>query len=476
MKMTRVIKIQLLLLFSLFGTLLFKIHNSFDSLPSARAFVSDWLKHDWYLSQFVPYRFLFNIPAGLVYDFTSFWGCFFIMKTILFLAFAKVISRIYEKLDLSLLAILVSFLYFLTNQSLIAMEWIVGDSDAKPVAYVLFFFALKDFLDNKLNWKTFFLLGLSASFHVLVGGYLSILFFMSLLLFRVRPMLSWILSYLAGASVAIFAVIYELTQASGGQADQIYVFTRLSHHLVPDWDMNRWLWKYLLFNGFLVWGYFKKNDVWKKFISITLFSNIFWVTGLVVYHLGLHSLLKYYFFRVPDSLIPFTSYIVITSLILEKLPARFKEHRVILPLVLAIFSARTGFEWVNFQKSHHKRVESLSWIENLVDEKAVVLADPNLSSFYAYTNRSLYVSYKHLPQIKAYILEYPQRLQFALGRSVGNTPLERKEITESFDENLARLTSQDLQSQGITHVLSPVELGFELVGKSSDWYLYRVGE
>src|SRR5690606_3365508 len=251
--------------------------------------------------------------------------------------FTFVLARIYEKLNVSLLVLIISFTYFLNNQSLVAMEWIVGDSDAKPVAYILFFFALKDFISNKLSSKTFFLLGLSASFHVLVGGYLSITFFLALLFFKIIPKVKWILAFLLGSSIALYAVFYELGQAGVPLADQIYIFTRLSHHLVPDWDVNRWLWKYVLFNGFLIWGYLKKDEVWKRFISLALITNIFWIMGLVVYYLGYHHLLKYYFFRVPDSLIPFTSYLVITSLLLEKVPSKFKEHKALIPLVFIIF-------------------------------------------------------------------------------------------------------------------------------------------
>ncbi|MFA5582980.1 MAG: DUF6798 domain-containing protein, partial [Bacteriovoracaceae bacterium] len=410
-------RLQLVLLVILFGSLTFKVNNAFDSLPSARAFVSNWLNHDWYLSQFVPYRFLFNIPVGSLYKLTNFWFTFFSTKFVLFCAFTFVLARIYEKLNVSLLVLIISFTYFLNNQSLVAMEWIVGDSDAKPVAYILFFFALKDFISNKLSPKTFFLLGLSASFHVLVGGYLSITFFLALLFFKIIPKVKWILAFLLGSSIALYAVFYELGQESVHLADQIYIFTRLSHHLVPEWDVNRWLWKYVLFNGFLIWGYLKKDEVWKRFISLALITNIFWIMGLVVYYLGYHHLLKYYFFRVPDSLIPFTSYLVITSLLLEKVPSKFKEHKALIPLVFIIFSFRFSgqlFDFWDKQKSYPTK-EIYSWIDQNVASDAVILANPSATNFFAHTNRSIYVSYKHLPQIKEFLIQYHRRLEFVLG-------------------------------------------------------------
>lgn len=477
MKVSRSNKILIVLMAIIFGLLTFKIHNAFDSFPSARAFVSSWLSHDWYLSQFVPYRFLFNLPVGLLYEVSNFWISFFTVKILLFTLLAFALSRIYEKLNISLLTIVASFTYFLSNQSLIAMEWITGDSDAKPVAYILFFFALNDFLSNKLRARTFFLMGLAASFHVLVGGYLSIIFFAGVLFFRNIPSIKWILSFILGASVAIYAVIYELGQTSVPLADQIYIFTRLSHHLVPDWDIHRWLWKYLIFNIFLIWGYLNKDEVWKKIISITLFSNVFWIMGLIVYQLGYHSLLKYYFFRVPDSLIPFTAYILIASLLIEKLPAKIKENRSLIPLVILIFTARFGEQLFNFSKKQNSFAEKemYSWISKNAPDDAIILADPNYSNFYAFTNRSIYVSYKHLPQIKEYLVVLPERLKFALGMNISSSEsLERPFITESFTTNLTNLSESDLKAQGITHILSPIKLDFTLLKSTEKLYFYQI--
>lgn len=479
MKISRANFLQLILLCILFGTLTFKVHNSLDSIPSSRAFVSEWLNNDWYLSQFVPYRFLFNVPAGLLYELTNYWVTFFGLKIILFTIFAFILSRIYERLNVSLLVVIASFTYFITNQSLIAMEWITGDSDAKPVAYILFFFALNDLLRNKLSPKTFFLLGLGASFHVLVGGYLSIAFFLTLLFFRIIPEIKWIIAFLVGASVSLYAVFYELGQPGNPIADQIYIFTRLSHHLVPDWDIHRWLWKYLIINGFLVWSYFRKDEAWKKLITLTLMTNIFWLLGLVVYHLGYINLLKYYFFRVPDSLIPFTGYLVICSLIVEKIPQKFKEHKALIPLVLIIFASRFGTNLVSFieKQNSFSGKEIYSWIDQNLDKNAVVLINPSTANFYIYANRSIYLGYKQLPQIKKYLVEYHRRMEFVIGEEISTTrPLEREDVRNKFDANLPNLKEEELKKEGITHILSPVQLPYLLLARDKDYYLYQVSQ
>jgi len=279
-----------------------------------------------------------------------------------------------------------------------------------------------------------------------------------------------------GASVAIYAVIYELGQEGLPQADHIYIFARLSHHLVPDWDLNRWVWKYLIFNAFLIWGYRKKDESWKKFIFLALISNIFWITGLIVYHLGHHNLLKYYFFRVPDTLIPFTSYLVITSILFEKIPMKFKEHKALLPIVCIIFTFEFSSHFLKFYKKQntYSAREIYSWIKQNISPDSVILANPSSANFYAFTDRSIYVSHKHLPQIKQYLIEYQRRLELVLGKEISSKPLDRLEIEETYEKGLPNLSREDLKREGITHVLSPIELDFTLLKSTESFYLYQV--
>ncbi len=98
-----------LIFFILIGTRIFTVHNAFDSLPSARAFVSSWLSQDWYLSQPVPYRFLFNIPAGWLYELTNFWATFFTLKIFQFGLFAYIFSKLLPRFGMSLVGIVISF-------------------------------------------------------------------------------------------------------------------------------------------------------------------------------------------------------------------------------------------------------------------------------------------------------------------------------------------------------------------------------
>jgi hypothetical protein len=199
--------IPLLMLLVLIGTRAFTIHNAFDSLPSARAFVSDWLSTDWYLSQKVPYRFLFNVPAGLIYEWTNFWTSFFSLKFIQLGLFAYIFSKLLPRLGLGLASSLVFLFIFSSNQSMVAGEWIYGDSDSKPFAYLMFFFGLNYLLEKRYLLSSAFL-GLAASFHVLVGGYLSILYFAVRLIQTRKISFKELLVYAIGGLGAIFAIIY----------------------------------------------------------------------------------------------------------------------------------------------------------------------------------------------------------------------------------------------------------------------------
>ncbi len=119
-----------------------------------------------------------------------------------------------------------------------AGEWVVGGFEAKGIAYALVIAALGEVVRNRWN-SAWLLLGAASAFHVLVGGWST-----------VAALLCWISSgegrvslrsmlpgLIGGFGLALFGLVPALALTRGAtsavtmEANHIYVFHRLSHHL-----------------------------------------------------------------------------------------------------------------------------------------------------------------------------------------------------------------------------------------------------
>jgi hypothetical protein len=119
-----------------------------------------------------------------------------------------------------------------------AGEWVIGGVEAKGFAYVLVFLGLESLVKNHWN-RAWLLLGAASAIHVLVGGWAAVAALLAwLLIGRGRPglrsmwpsLLGGLLLALPGLLPALFLNAHADAEIIR-QANQIYVFERLPHHL-----------------------------------------------------------------------------------------------------------------------------------------------------------------------------------------------------------------------------------------------------
>jgi len=206
-------------------------------------------KHYWDRDWCPDDHFLESADAHLVFYWTFGWLTIFLPLTAVAwigrvltwglmawawrrLSFALIPRPLYAVLTASL------FLCFSAHGHM-AGEWVVGGVEAKGFAYVFVFLALEALVRNRWN-RVWLLLGAASAFHALVGGWSVVAAGIAWLwpgkdrppLLRMVPALAGGLLLALPGLVAVLLLNWGVETEVAQQAKEIYVFQRLSHHLV----------------------------------------------------------------------------------------------------------------------------------------------------------------------------------------------------------------------------------------------------
>lgn len=227
----------------------------------------------------------------------------------------------------------------LVERAAMAGEWIVGGVEAKCLAYSLVVLGLESLVRQRWNYALA-LMGLATSFHVLVGGWsLVALGAAWLSCGRYRPAVE---SLWRGGAAAILLALPGLIPAvllTGGddpttvaEAEWIYVYGRLSHHLV----FHRLAWTDILAHvGLLALFLVVAFATPCRFVQTApnglvrlgqrpLRGFVLGAVGLAVIGAGIDQLLlghwelsakllRYYWFRMSDAFLPLGASLVVVA-------------------------------------------------------------------------------------------------------------------------------------------------------------------
>jgi len=203
----------------------------------------------------------------------------------------------------------------------VAGEWLVGGFEAKGIAYALVFFGLEAAMAGK--WRAVWLwLGAASAWHVLVGGWSVIAMFWAWWLEhregRAPCIRALIAPLVLGAVMSMPALIpaFELTLDAPPdvvvEANQVYVFERLPHHLDPAKFPPRGV--AILGLLLLATGVMSRatpaSTATRTLWRFVFTSAVIWATGWLIAWTFESSpataagLLKYYWFRLADVAIP----------------------------------------------------------------------------------------------------------------------------------------------------------------------------
>jgi hypothetical protein len=339
-----------------------------------------------------------------------------------------------------------------TEQLHLAGEWVVGGVEAKCFAYGLVLLALRNYVEDRWNW-VWVQLGLASAFHALVGGW-TVLMLLTIWAIYHRKSISFrtMLPGLAvGGVLALVGVVPPIAMNWGAapalvnEANQVYVFERLPHHLAllsmkPEWladRAGRHLLVLLMLAG-CTWIVSRPRPLTPKnslenrdalvrlirfawgaatLMAVGFFIEWFWANRPEV----AAGLLRYYWFRLTD----FAAPMAVALSLGAALAATLRSERCWAPLLLAGLIALPawllGGELI--RRAQHptppadRKMQNLGdwhdacqWAADHTSPKAEFLVPRHTATFKWRTGRAVVVNHKDVPQDAQHLVEWRRRL------------------------------------------------------------------
>ncbi|MGA2796747.1 MAG: DUF6798 domain-containing protein [Thermoguttaceae bacterium] len=403
-----------------------------------------------------------------------------------------------------------------------AGEWVIGGVEAKGFAYVFVFLGLESLVRNHWN-RAWLLLGCASALHVLVGGWSAVAAGLAWLLIGPdRPKLRkmW-LSILGGLLIALPGLLPAILLNANAdaetihQANQIYVFERLPHHLDIFHIYPLFIIRFVLLTSLyfaLSWrisfvsghgatngrGFTTgaiNNDVKSSIKRLCAF-----VTGaiaialagaainlLVLFNRDLAAgLLRYYWFRLSDVAVPMGVAILGCWWIVDSWPARTAIARF--AAVLAGLALIYHFGSLSIQRLQpvtpraERLANPLDWQEACLwaadgrntPPMARFITPRQAQTFKWYAGRAEVATWKDVPQNAAEIVQWWTRMQdlFATDGSDPEGP-RYESLNELSPQRIEELGSKYQADFLITETADP-PLNLKVVYRNESYIIYKV--
>ena len=387
-----------------------------------------------------------------------------------------------------------ALLVMLTERCHLAGEWIIGGVEAKGFAFVFVFLALEALTRARWNWA-FALFGAAACFHVLIGGWAIVATgFALLFLPEDRPRLA---TLWPGLTLGMLFSLPSLIPSLGltwavdpeivRQANYIYVFERLPHHLFPTHFIVRF--SLLVIFWLLLcrtrWGEPPESRL-RAFVFGTL---VIGGAGMIIALSAAFApdnaagLLRFYWFRLVDVAVPMGVALGGASYIAYHLQVRPAWGKLWLGIVVALCTLHLGVHAVRRPLPTVPRADRLPhyrswrlacrWIAQSgeIPADACFLTPRLAQTFKWYTGRAEVVTWKDIPQDPRSIVAWWNRLQ-DIHATGSMAPDERwRESLAELDE--ARLRALG-RKYGANYLLTRTEppLDLEVLYRNRHYVVY----
>ncbi len=334
----------------------------------------------------------------------------------------------------------------LTEQAHMAGEWIVGGVEAKGFAWALVLWAIQALVRGRWN-LALVLIGAATSLHVVVGGWAAVLTALVwLMLPRDRATLTSILPGIVGAILLSAPGVYFAVKLDWGvdsatiaEASRIQVFERLPHHLLPTAFQTGYVPRHLL-----LWALFvllctitptdSGGRRFRAFVAAAMgLAGIGFVLGWLasIAPLTAASVLRFYWFRMSDILVPAGAAIVVLQFLLQQRVERRKLVRwsylaLVLVSVFDLWNQALHFAWLpktwnpvtsradKFMVNPDWR-DACQWAADHTPPGTIFITPRGSNSFKWNSGRDEAATWKDMPQDARSLLDWYHRLDDLYG-------------------------------------------------------------
>lgn len=331
-------------------------------------------------------------------------------------------------------------------QGHLAGEWVVGGVEAKGFAYVFVLLALTAYVEDR--WRAVWVhLGIATALHALVGGW-STLILLALWLLHGRaaaPIRTLLPSLALGGAIGLAGVAPPVVMNWStppdvvAEANQIYVFQRLPHHLAPlskpaDWlaeRAGRHAVMLALLIGAAWWAPRQRDPVGQRLRRVIGFAGgamLLMLIGLAIESAfaaqpaRAASLLRYYWHRLTDIAAPMAVALTATQAIQVGIAAKRPVGVVGLALSLAVtawgLAGPLGARLADRRAPADKSVanpadwrDACQWVRANTPRDAVFLTPRYANSFKWRAHRAEVANWKDIPQDAASMVAWRRRVR-----------------------------------------------------------------
>lgn len=331
-------------------------------------------------------------------------------------------------------------------QTNFAGEWVIGGVEAKPFAYGFVLLALRAYLQDRWN-AVWVHLGIASALHVLVGGWSVIVLLAIWAIYHRRQvsLRSLFPGLLTGGVISLAGVLPPLLMNAevlpdvAAEANRIYVFERLPHHLAPLAKPASWIAErggrhaiILALLAVATWLVRRQSEEDQTSESLRRLNRFAW-GALVLAAIGLvieialwnqpllaAKLLKFYWFRLTDVAAPLAVSIALVTFAIIGL--RHRQAIAAWPLVAMLGLCGWHFGTTTLgrlekpiprsdakMRDYDAWLDACDWIAKNTQPDAMFLVPRQSQSFKWRTGRAEVVTYKDIPQDAGSMVEWFQR-------------------------------------------------------------------
>jgi hypothetical protein len=399
-----------------------------------------WNPNDWYLTRPQSYQWLFQQISGHGLLWFGVGPGALLSRIVGYAAWSWGAAAVCIELGLSLWMSLGAVALFLTHQSLVAGEWMLGGAEPKTLAYAALLLGYVAWR-RRHWWAMGFCSGLALSFHILVGFYGAAALALAAVLtdHRTARRAQWLRAtaglILGGLPIGFALAQHQpagllstLEEGGGPSASWIYTYLRNPHHLVPgSWSGEDWSQALLWLGLFAAACWFSRGATGAEAASRRSLATWGALT-LVPFALGLGislwdtngALLRFYPFRVADSVIPLCTTLLLACQLERSRPRPARLAALIATVVVAVQSHTS---WASEASRFHPapntaqdaQARAYRWISANTPRTIRILTPPSgFEDLTLLTGRAGVAQFKQIPNRSADIHDWFRRMQ-ALG-------------------------------------------------------------